>query len=161
MILSRGCSDKSEMRHRILLVQQPPASNLSQKLRSRGFDVTLAGDGPQALKEYADFDPDLVLVDLTLPRPSGFELFKALNASKSRSGIILLTETSRKAEGLEGLRLGADDCLTKPVSFDELFAHIAAVLRRVRRDPENLVLGSLQIDFTRYAALRRQENIPM
>jgi two-component system, OmpR family, response regulator RegX3 len=123
--------------------------------------VALATDGPQALNEHACFDPHLVLLDLTVHSLGGLELFKKLNASQPRSGIILLTENCRKAEGVEGLRLGADDFLTKPVSFDELFAHITAVLRRVRADAESLVLGSLHIDFTRYAARRGQESISM
>jgi two-component system phosphate regulon response regulator OmpR len=79
---------------------------------------------------------------------------KSLNARQPRSGIIVLADKNRKREGLEDLELGADDCLIKPFAFDELFIRINAVLRRLRTEPHNLMLGSLRVDFKHYAARR-------
>jgi CheY-like chemotaxis protein len=88
-------------------------------------------------------------------------LWSGNSARQPRAGIIVLTEKHRKREGLEGLQVGADDCLMKPVAFGELFIRINAVLRRVRRETQELLVGSLHVDFTRYAARRGEQHVAM
>jgi DNA-binding response OmpR family regulator len=149
------------MTDRILVIHEDTSSanTLRRKLIAGGFAVALAPDVQKALKKHATFHPDLVVLDLTSSGPNGVEVCTNLNAGRSRSGVIVLTENHRKKEGLEGLRLGADDCLIKPVAFEELLIRINAVLRRIRREPHMLTLGSVCVDFTHYAARRGNQNI--
>jgi DNA-binding response OmpR family regulator len=149
------------MKDRILVIQEDrsPANTLRRKLTAGGCAVALAADVQQALNKHATFHPDLVVLALTVHGPNGVEICKNLNVGRSRSGIIVLTENHRKKEGLEGLQLGADDCLIKPFAFEELFIRINAVLRRIRREPHMLTLGSMCVDFTHYAARRGNQQI--
>jgi DNA-binding response OmpR family regulator len=149
------------MKRRILVVEDDAslARVLCDNLVYEGFDVTLAGDGHNALKEHERVNPDLVLLDLTLPGLDGFEVCRRLNREQSRSGIIVLTARAQKDDKIQGLRLGADDYITKPFALDELLARIDAVLRRVHPDEDRLVLGPLLIDFNRYTAERNNEKV--
>jgi DNA-binding response OmpR family regulator len=149
------------MKRRILVVEDDAslAKLLCDNLMYEGFEVSLAGDGHRALQQHSTFHPDLVLLDLTLPGLDGLEVCKRLNQSKARSGIIVLTARRQKEDKLQGLRLGADDYITKPFSLDELLARVEAVLRRVHPEEDSLALGSLQIDFNRYAAHRNKEKV--
>src|SRR5205085_4965135 len=149
------------MKRRILVVEDDAslARVLCDNLVYEGFDVALAGDGHVALKQHALFNPDLVLLDLTLPGLDGFEVCRRLNREQSRTGIIVLTARAQKDDKVQGLRLGADDYMTKPFALDELLARIDAVLRRVHPTDDCLVLGSLRIDFNRYSAERDNEKV--
>jgi DNA-binding response OmpR family regulator len=149
------------MKRRILVVEDDAslARVLCDNLVYEGFDVTLAGDGHLALKLHGLFNPDLVLLDLTLPGLDGFEVCRHLNRKQSRTGIIVLTARAQKDDKVQGLRLGADDYITKPFALDELLARIDAVLRRVHPTADCLVLGSLRIDFNRYNAERNDEKV--
>jgi len=149
------------MKRRILVVEDDVslARVLCDNLVYEGFDVALAADGRHALQKHDVFNPDLVLLDLTLPGLDGFEVCRQLNREQSRTGIIILTARTQKEEKLQGLRLGADDYITKPFALDELLARIEAVLRRVHPVDDGLVLGSLRIDFNRYTAERNSEKV--
>jgi DNA-binding response OmpR family regulator len=140
------------MKKRILIVEDDAA--LSQVvcdiLVFEGFEVELVTDGDLAVSRAAQFMPDLILLDLTLPGRSGFELCEVLRRS-GRAGVIILTARGQKADTVRGLGLGADDYVTKPFDVDELLARIRAVIRRTRSDVDQLTLGSVAIDF---AALR-------
>lgn len=149
------------MKRRILVVEDDSALArvLCDNLVYEGFDVALADDGRRALSEEQTFKPDLVLLDLTLPGLDGFEVCRRLNEERSRTAIIIVTARGQKEDKVQGLRLGADDYITKPFALDELLARIHAVLRRVPPAGDSLVLGSLQIDFNRYAAVRNDEKV--
>ena len=149
------------MKRRILVVEDDTslAKLLCDNLVYEGFDVTLAADGQRALKEHAVFNPDLVLLDLTLPGLDGLEVCRRLNEGQSRTAIIILTARRQKEDKLQGLRLGADDYITKPFALDELLARIRAVLRRVHPSDDGLVLGSLHIDFNHYTAERNRQKV--
>ena len=149
------------MKRRILVVEDDAslARVLCDNLVYEGFDVALAGDGHRALKEHDVFNPDLVLLDLTLPGLDGFEVCRRLNRQQSRTGIIVLTARAQKEDKVQGLRLGADDYITKPIALDELLARIEAVLRRVHPVDDGIVLGSLRIDFSHYTAQRNDEKV--
>jgi two-component system, OmpR family, alkaline phosphatase synthesis response regulator PhoP len=149
------------MKRRILVVEDDVslARVLCDNLVYEGFDVALAADGNRALKEHRVFNPDLVLLDLTLPGLDGFEVCRKLNREQSRTGIIILTARTQKEDKLQGLRLGADDYITKPFALDELLARIEAVMRRLQPADDGLSLGSLHIDFNHYTAERNNEKV--
>ena len=149
------------MKRRILVVEDDVslARLLFDNLVYEGFDVALAADGQRALKEHDTFNPDLVLLDLTLPGLDGLEVCRKLNREQSRTAIIILTARTLKEDKVQGLRLGADDYITKPFALDELLARIEAVLRRVHPIDDSLVLGELRIDFNRYSAERKNEKV--
>ena len=149
------------MKRRILVVEDDAslARVLCDNLVYEGFDVALVADGHNALKEHQRFNPDLVLLDLTLPGLDGFEVCRRLTQEQSRTGIIVLTARSQKEDKIQGLRLGADDYITKPFALDELLARIDAVLRRLHPTEDRLILGSLYIDFNRYIAERNSEKV--
>jgi DNA-binding response OmpR family regulator len=151
------------MKRRILVVEDDSslARVLCDNLLYEGFDVALAPDGDRALKEHHAFNPDLVLLDLTLPKIDGFEVCRRLNRDQSLTGIIILTARTQKDDKVQGLRLGADDYITKPFALDELLARIHAVLRRLHPAEQTLVLGSLRIDFNRYTAERNDEKVSL
>jgi DNA-binding response OmpR family regulator len=149
------------MKRRILVVEDDAslARVLCDNLVYEGFDVAHAGDGRRALEERSVFKPDLVLLDVTLPGLDGFEVCRRLAEEKSRTAIIMLTARGQKEDKVQGLKLGADDYITKPFALDELLARIHAVLRRVHPADNLLVLGALQIDFTRYTATQGSQKV--
>jgi DNA-binding response OmpR family regulator len=100
-----------------------------------------------------------VLLDLTLPGIDGLEVCRRLNREQSRTASIILTARRQKEDKLQGLRMGADDYITKPFALDELLARIEAVLRRVHPADDGLVLGSLHIDFNHYTAERNEQKV--
>jgi two-component system alkaline phosphatase synthesis response regulator PhoP len=149
------------MKRRILVVEDDTslARVLCDNLVYEGFDVAHAGDGRGALEQGNAFKPDLVLLDLTLPGLDGFEVCRRLAEEQSRTAIIMLTARGQKEDKVQGLRLGADDYITKPFALDELLARIHAVLRRVHPADDSLVLGSLRIDFSRCTATQNDEKV--
>jgi DNA-binding response OmpR family regulator len=136
------------MKKRILIVEDDAALSqvVSDILVFEGFEVDLVTDGDLAVTRAAQFMPDLVLLDLTLPGRSGFELCEILRRG-GRAGVIILTARGQKADKVRGLGLGADDYVTKPFDVDELLARIRAVIRRTRSEVDQLALGTVFIDF--------------
>jgi DNA-binding response OmpR family regulator len=138
------------MRPKILIVEDD--SSLAQILRDNlivdGFNVECAAQAAMALSLYRSFVPDLVLLDVMLPDLSGFELGRVLRHG-GKTPIIILSARGEKADKLEGLRLGADDYITKPFDMEELVARIHTVLRRVKPSVATIQLGGVTIDFHR------------
>lgn len=137
------------MRKRILVVEDDAALGrvLRDNFEYAGFEVAWATDGNLAVGAARDFAPDLILLDIMLPgSASGFELCGVLRQG-GRTPIIILTAKGHKADKLRGLRLGADDYITKPFDIEELLARAHAVLRRTRPTVDRLALGSVSIDF--------------
>ena len=136
------------MQPRILIVEDD--SSLAQILRDNllvdGFAVEWASHANSALGLYRSFTPDLVLLDLMLPDLSGFELARVLRHG-GKTPIIILSARGEKADKLEGLRLGADDYITKPFDMEELVARITTVLRRVKPTVTAIKLAGVTIDF--------------
>jgi two-component system OmpR family response regulator len=119
---------------------------ISLGLRHEGFDVRTAADGRAALRVVDDFKPQLVILDLMMPRMDGWELCRALSGERNR-GIIILSARDETGDRIEGLELGADDYLVKPFEFGELLARVRAVLRRRQPDLQRTVrAGDLSID---------------
>ncbi|HEV8563838.1 MAG TPA: response regulator transcription factor [Actinomycetota bacterium] len=117
---------------RVLVVDDEPMVRevLARYLEKEGFDVATAEDGEQALACYAELAPDLVLLDLMLPRIDGLEVFRRMRGSAAQTPVIMLTAKGEETDRVVGLELGADDYVTKPFSPREVVARVRAVLRR-------------------------------
>jgi len=120
------------MPKKILIVDDEPNIVISLEflMKKEGFEVAIANDGEDALAKVASFSPDLVLLDVMMPRKSGFEVCEALRADPDRSGlkIVMLTAKGRDTEVAKGLAIGADAYMTKPFSTKELLAMVKAML---------------------------------
>jgi DNA-binding response OmpR family regulator len=138
---------------RVLIVDDEPMVRdvLVRYLARGGFEVETAGDGEAALAAFESAPPDLVLLDLMLPRLDGFEVFRRLRASGATSPVIMLTARGEVTDRIVGLETGADDYVSKPFSPKEVVARVRAVLRRARagaeaHEAEILRFGALEID---------------
>jgi DNA-binding response OmpR family regulator len=123
-------------------------------LEHAGFEVVSAYNGEQALAEARESRPDLIVLDLMLPRVDGLEVCRRLRAG-SRVPILMLTARSTEEDKLTGLSLGADDYLTKPFSPRELVARVRAILRRAPPAGTPLCFGALEIDPERHEVRQR------
>ena len=117
---------------RILIVEDEAriADFLNRGLHAEGHFCVIAGDGEEGLSLALGGDFDLILLDLILPRMHGHELCQRLRMKKVNTPLMILTAMDSTDDVIAGLRLGADDYLTKPFSFDELLARIESVMRR-------------------------------
>ena len=117
---------------RILVVEDdaPLASFVRKGLEEEGYAVDVAQDGEQGRAMALEFDYDLLVLDLNLPRLDGLALLKSVREKKRHVPVLVLTARSRVADRVETLDAGADDCLVKPFSFSELSARVRALLRR-------------------------------
>lgn len=140
---------------RILIVEDDPslAQIVRNNLEIDGFEVEWAGEANEALRIERLFAPDLILLDVMLPGIGGFELGSVLRR-RGRTPIIILSARGEKADKLQGLRLGADDYVTKPFDMEELVARIQTVLRRVKPalGIERIRMGTVTVDFRRSVA---------
>jgi two-component system OmpR family response regulator len=116
---------------------------LSERLKSKGFEVDLAPDGAVAMAMYQKKKYDLLILDIMMPVKDGFTLAKEIRKTDSNTPIIFVTARSMKEDVLKGFEIGADDYLTKPFSMDELMVRIHAVLRRTFRKSD---LSSGEVD---------------
>ena len=143
------------MKKRILIVEDD--LNLSAIIRENlvfeGFDVDAVRDGSQALGRVSEFRPDLVVLDIMLPGPNGFDICAALRRQRN-TPVLMVSARAERVDRIRGLNLGADDYITKPFELDELLARVNAILRRTRPSTETLVLGSVRIDFPSRSAWR-------
>jgi two-component system response regulator MprA len=124
--------------------------SLRRSLEFNGYDVSLACDGAEALAGIAGFGPDVVVMDVMMPRLDGLEATRALRAAGNDVPILVLTARDAVGDRVEGLDAGADDYLTKPFALQELLARLRALLRRVvpREDDadETLTFSDLSLD---------------
>lgn len=149
------------MAKRILVVDDEPSITklVSFNLEKAGYDVDTAADGQAALDKVQDNQPDLIVLDLMLPKVDGLEVCKRLRQENNHIPVIMLTAKDEELDRVLGLELGADDYVTKPFSPRELVARVKAVLRRsaikdaleqadAKQKP--LVIGDLVIDVEGY-----------
>lgn len=117
---------------KILVVEDEPAirEGIKDTLELEEYEVLTASDGQEGLKLALSSDPDLVLLDVMMPKLSGFDVLRKLRENRIRGGIIMLTAKKAEEDKVRGLKLGADDYVTKPFSVVELLARVQAVLRR-------------------------------
>jgi DNA-binding response OmpR family regulator len=140
------------MNPRILLVEDEDAivAGLTYALQKEGFEVEVARDGEAGLNRLRAAAFDLVLLDIMMPKRSGFDVLRALRKEGRAVRVILLTAKGQEADKVQGLDLGADDYVTKPFGLAELLARIRARLRRVPEDavalPDTITLGPVRIE---------------
>jgi DNA-binding response OmpR family regulator len=148
-----------EARRTVLIVEDDEAMALalSDGFRYEGYEVTTAGDGEVAVELAERGAPDLIVLDVMLPRASGLDVCRTLRARGDGVPIILLTARGQEIDKVLGLKLGADDYVTKPFSFMELLARAEAVLRRSSghvAEDGRCRIGELEVDFRRHEARR-------
>jgi DNA-binding response OmpR family regulator len=152
---------------RILLVddEQPIQTLLSFPLERDGYEVVVAADGREALARYDESPPDLVVLDVMLPRMDGLEVCKRLRAKGETVPIIMLTAKSEEIDKVLGLELGADDYITKPFSMREFRSRVKAALRRAgmsRTEPGDerpIEVLALRIDPAKRTVTRDTETV--
>ena len=130
---SKVAETKANKRTRILIVEDEPAmvAGLRDNFEYEGYEVISAGDGVTGLERALADNPDLVVLDVMMPRMSGLDVCKQLKVKRPGLPIIMLTARGQEIDKVVGLELGADDYVTKPFSIRELMARVKAVLRRV------------------------------
>ena len=140
------------MTHRILLVEDDPGLRLmlSHRLACEGYRVETAPDGEEGLRRATGERFDLVVLDVMLPGRSGFDVCRTMRFGGVETPVIMLTARGEVADRVTGLKLGADDYLTKPFEMAELLARVEARLRRDGGRPEAPAayrFGSVEVDF--------------
>ncbi len=142
---------------RILVIEDDPAilRGLADSLRRESHDVLTAADGDAGYNAIGQRRPDLVILDLMLPKMNGYELCRRVRAEGLNTPILMLTARGEEGDRVLGLDLGADDYVTKPFSLRELLARVRALLRRAQ--PQRALIDELRvnhivIDFRKYEA---------
>jgi two-component system alkaline phosphatase synthesis response regulator PhoP len=129
-----------------------------------GYEVAFATDGAAGLQMAKEGSPDLVILDVMLPKISGFDVCKEIRAAGSAVPIIMLTARGQEIDKVLGLKLGADDYVTKPFGFMELMARVEALLRRVSGQsgrPEAFAFGDVNADFRKGEVRRKGKLVEM
>lgn len=155
----------TEKRFLIAVVEDEDSvrSALTLNLEIEGYKVVSARDGEEGLEVIKAKRPDLIILDVMMPRKDGFQLCKDLRGVGDSTPLILLTAKSQEVDKLLGLELGADDYLAKPFSMPELVARVKAILRRVQptREVECITFGDVVVDFRAYKAERNRDPIEL
>jgi two-component system response regulator VicR len=127
---------------------------LSFNLKKEGYDILAAYDGETALTLFDGLTPDLILLDVMLPKLSGFEVCTAIRKTDYRTPIIMLTAREEETDKVLGLELGADDYITKPFSIREVLARVKANIRRSVHNPRRRISGPRALSWIRSGTLR-------
>jgi two-component system, OmpR family, KDP operon response regulator KdpE len=161
MVVSR--KQKSQQ-YRLLVVDDEVRilNFLSSNLRAKGYEIITASDGQEALKQFHACQPDLVLLDIIMPKMNGLDVLKEIRGF-SKVPVIFLSAKGNERDKIAGLDMGADDYIHKPFSPDELISRIEAVMRRFKPSatltPEELSLGEITINFKTHKAIVRGNEI--
>ncbi len=135
---------------RILVVEdnEDLAFGLRNNLEFEGYEVLVAGDGKMGLELATQELPDLIILDLTLPELDGLEVLERLRSAGNKLPVLVLTARQEETDKVRGLKLGADDYVTKPFGLMELLARVEALLRRtIGAELQNLIqIGEVEID---------------
>lgn len=139
---------------------------VAYNLEKEGYQVSVAKDGEEALEKVRREAPDLILLDLMLPKMDGLEICRALKSDSktSRLPIIMLTAKAQETDRVVGLEMGADDYIPKPFSPRELLARVKAVLRRTTQQPETPSVwrsGQLEVDWERRVIKLKQKPVSL
>ena len=136
---------------RVLIVEDDTSLlfGLKKNLQFEGYEVFTASDGEAGLGMAVDERPDLIVLDVMLPRMNGFEVCEVLRSHEIETPVIFLTAKSLPADKITGLNIGGDEYMTKPFSVEELLARIKTVLRRVySASGKKLTMGPLEVDLS-------------
>jgi len=136
---------------KILLVEDDPNLGfvIKDNLLLKGYDVTLCIDGEQGLTIFSQYDFNLCILDVMLPKKDGFTLAKNIREKNKNVPILMLTAKAMTEDKLEGFQSGADDYITKPFDFEELLCRVEVFLRRssVTVDEKKFTLGGFEFDY--------------
>jgi len=158
---------------RILIVEDNRnlASGLQHNLEMEGHVVELTYDGTSGLRRAREPDVDLIVLDLMIPKPDGYQVLRTLREGGIETPVIILTARGEEADKVRGFRLGADDYVTKPFGLLELLARVDAIRRRIRlgrgdgaakRLAEQVVeFGDVRVDVATRTVLRSGEPVPL
>lgn len=149
---------------RLLIIEDEYAMRtaLAGCLEAADYRVITADDGEQGLQKAVDEKPDLILLDIMMPKLDGYALCAELRRLGLATPVLMLTAKGQVEDRVTGLDAGADDYLVKPFSTDELLARVRALLRRVQRQTSavhELQLGDIKLDFVRQQALRGKKEL--
>jgi two-component system alkaline phosphatase synthesis response regulator PhoP len=156
----------NDLKRTILIVEDEESIGflLQQNLEFEGYEAIWAKDGEQGLLQAETQAPDLILLDLMLPKMSGMEVCKRLRAKGDSVPIIMLTAKGEQIDKVIGLKTGADDYITKPFDILELTARIEAIFRRIGKQTNfnsELKIRDLEIDFLANCIRRNGEEMPL
>ena len=151
---------------RILVVEDDPAilRGIKDNLEYESYEVLTAADGQAGYSLIRQEQPDLVILDLMLPKMSGYELCRRVRGEGITTPILMLTARGEEVDRVMGLDLGGDDYVTKPFSLPELLARVRALLRRAQvpdGPPTELRFGDVVVDFRRYEARKGETPLEM
>ena len=147
---------------KILIVEDDTAIvfGLQKNLKFEGYDVVVATDGETGLKLALGDRPDLIILDIMLPKMNGFELCEVLRKKDVKIPVIFLTAKAQERDKILGLDLGGDDYITKPFSLRELLARVKTVLRRVKgEEPECVTFGDVEVNLSAQTVKLRGEPV--
>jgi len=149
---------------RILIIEDetPMRTALKDVIEAEGYRALTAADGESGLQRAIDETPDLILLDIMMPKLDGYEVCAELRRLGNPVPILMLTAKGQIEDRVSGLDVGADDYLVKPFSTEELLARVRALLRRFQkqtRSPAKLKLGNVEIDLARQTVLRGKKAI--
>jgi len=150
----------------VLVVEDDPAilRGLSESLRMEKHDVLTAEDGEAGYRLAVEKKPDVMILDLMLPKLNGFEVCRKLRLEGFTAPILILTARGEESDRVLGLDLGADDYVMKPFSVRELLARVRALLRRTQAPdglPDEIRFDDVVVDFLRYEALKGGRAVEM
>src|SRR5665213_2438176 len=159
-----NCPQGVKMNERILIIEDetPMRTALADLLAAEGYRALTAADGERGLERALAEKPDLILLDVMMPKLDGFAVCAALRRLANPVPVLMLTAKGQIDDRVTGLDAGADDYLVKPFSTDELLARVRALLRRVERKtrlPLKLKLGEVEIDLARQTAVRGKKTV--
>jgi len=149
---------------KILIVEDEPnmVAGLRDNFEYEGFRVITAMDGVEGLEKALQDSPDLVVLDVMMPRMSGLDVCRQLKAKRPSIPIIMLTARGQEVDKVVGLELGADDYVTKPFSIRELLARVKAVLRRSQtlpKEQERYSFGDIEVNLRSYQVFRNGKQV--
>lgn len=152
---------------KILIVEDEPQMRLGLKdnFEFEGYEVDFAEDGQQGLNALEENSYNLIILDVMLPKISGFDLLKKIRNQGNETPVIMLTAKGEEIDRVLGLELGADDYVTKPFSLRELLARVKAILRRNKligqKETQEYKIGNLNVNFATYEADCDGNPVPM
>ena len=147
----------------ILIVEDDPAllRGLKDNFETEGYQVRTAKDGQKGLDAMLTEAPDLLLLDLMLPKVNGYEICRLARARKLEMPIIMLTAKGQEEDIIRGLELGADDYVTKPFSIRELIARVKAFLRRQGEEPVDYKFGDFRLDLAAHKLFKKGAEVEL
>ena len=151
---------------RIIVIEDDRAilRGLKDNLEYESYEVLTATDGEQGYRLIREHNPDLIVLDLMIPKMDGYELCRKVRSEGMTTPILMLTARSEEMDRVHGLDIGADDYVTKPFSVPELLARIRAILRRAQSPtalPENLRFDDVFVDFTCFDARKAKQALKL